>query len=425
MAYEFKLPDLGEGLTEGEIVEWLVKEGDFVEEGQVFVKVETDKAVLEIPSPRNGMVLRIGAAEGDTVQVGEVILVIGEEGEKPGLVTKPVEAEKRPSVGVVGVLEEAPEEVEVGEEGVRAEVTPARPGKRVDVLAMPAVRKLARELNVDLTEIEGMGPQGRITKEDVQKASEEKEEKPPEKGIKAARKYDMYGYVDRVPLRGMRKTIARAMVRSTYTAPHVTATDEADITRLVDLREREKEKAAKKGIRLTYLPFVIKAVVAGLQEHPYVNATLDDETEEIILKKYFNIGVAVDTKDGLMVPVVKNAQDKSILQLGDELTKLSEKARSRSIDLADLKGGTFTITNYGAVGGIYGTPIINYPEVAILGLGKIQEKPVVVGGRIEVRKMLPLSLSFDHRVVDGAEAARFLNTVIDHLEDPDLILLEA
>jgi pyruvate dehydrogenase E2 component (dihydrolipoamide acetyltransferase) len=215
------------------------------------------------------------------------------------------------------------------------------------------------------------------------------------------------------------------MVRSKYTAPHVTATDEVDITRLVDLREREKEKAAKKGIHLTYLPFVIKAVVAGLQEHPFVNASLDDETEEIILKKYFSIGVAVDTKDGLMVPVVKNAQDKSILQLADELTKLSEKARSRSIDLADLKGGTFTITNYGAVGGIYGTPIINYPEVAILGLGKIQEKPVVVGGKIEVRKILPLSLSFDHRVVDGAEAARFLNTVIDHLEDPDLILLEA
>jgi pyruvate dehydrogenase E2 component (dihydrolipoamide acetyltransferase) len=425
MAYEFKLPDLGEGLTEGEIVEWLVKEGDSVEEDQVFVKVETDKAVLEIPSPRKGMVLRIGAAEGDTVQVGEVILVIGEEGEKPEPVTKPVESEKPRSVGVVGVLEEAPEEAEVREGGGRAEITPAPPGKRVEVLAMPAVRKLARELNVDLTEIEGTGPQGRITKEDLQKASGEKEEKPPEKAVKAARKYDMYGYVDRVQLRGMRKTIARAMVRSKYTAPHVTATDDADITRLVDLREREKEKAAKKGIHLTYLPFVIKAVVAGLQEHPFVNASLDDETEEIILKKYFSIGVAVDTKDGLMVPVVKNAQDKSILQLADELTKLSEKARSRSIDLADLKGGTFTITNYGAVGGIYGTPIINYPEVAILGLGKIQEKPVVVGGKIEVRKILPLSLSFDHRVVDGAEAARFLNTVIDHLEDPDLILLEA
>ena len=420
MAYEFKLPDLGEGLTEGEIVEWLVKKGDPVEEDQVFVKVETDKAVLEIPSPRKGMVLRMGPAEGETVQVGQVILVIGEEGERPVPVTKPERAEKRPSVGVVGELEEAPEE-----EGVPAEAMPTRPGKRVEVLAMPAVRKLARELKVDLRTIKGSGPQGRITKEDVQKASEKREEKPPEKVVKAARKYDMYGYVERVPLRGMRKTIARAMVRSKYTAPHVTAMDEADITRLVALREKEKEKAAKKGIHLTYLPFVVKAVMAGLEEHPNVNATLDDENEEIILKKYFNIGVAVDTKDGLMVPVVKNVKEKSILQLADELTKLSEKARSRTIDLADLKGGTFTITNYGAVGGIYGSPIINYPEVAILGLGRIQEKPVVVEGRIEVRKMLPLSLSFDHRVVDGAEAARFLNTVIDHLEDPDLILLEA
>ncbi len=426
MAYEFKLPDLGEGLTEGEIVEWLVKEGDSIEESQVFVKVETDKAVLEIPSPRKGMVLQIGAAAGDTVQVGQVILVIGEEGEKAKPVAKPKEAEERPSVGVVGVLEEAPEEVEEKKGKAPAEAVPAPPGKRVEVFAMPAVRRLAREFNVDLTTIKGSGPQGRITKEDVQKAGEKEEEKPPEKAeaVKTARKYDMYGYVERVALRGMRKTIARAMVKSKYTAPHVTTNDDADVTRLVALRQKEKGKAAEKGIHLTFLPFVIKAVVSGLEEHPYVNASLDDETEEIILKKYFNIGVAVDTKDGLMVPVVKNAKEKSILQLADELTTLSEKARSRSIDLADLKGGTFTITNYGTVGGIYGSPIINYPEVAILGLGKLQDKPMVVEGKIEVRKVLPLSLSFDHRVVDGAEAARFLNTVIDHLEDPDLILLE-
>jgi pyruvate dehydrogenase E2 component (dihydrolipoamide acetyltransferase) len=426
MAFEFKLPDLGEGLTEGEIVQWLVKEGDSIEEGQVFVKVETDKAVLEIPSPHKGTVLRIGAAEGQTVQVGQVILVIGEEGEKPSPGAKPEEVEKRPSVGVVGVLEEASEEAEAEEKGAPAEAMPGPPAGGAKVLAMPAVRKLAKELKLDLTTVKGSGPGGHITKEDVQKAPEKKEEKPPEgAAVKAARKYDMYGYVERIPLRGMRKTIARAMVRSKYTAPHVTAMDEADVTRLVALREREKERASAKGIHLTYLPFVIKAVVAGLEEHPYVNATLDDENEEIILKKYFNIGVAVDTEDGLMVPVVKNAKEKSILQLADELTKLSEKARSRTIDLADLKGGTFTITNYGAVGGIYGSPIINYPEVAVLGLGRIQEKPVVVERRIEVRTMLPLSLSFDHRVVDGAEAARFLNTVIDHLEDPDLILLEA
>jgi pyruvate dehydrogenase E2 component (dihydrolipoamide acetyltransferase) len=200
--------------------------------------------------------------------------------------------------------------------------------------------------------------------------------------------------------------------------------DEADVTPLWKIREKEKKAAEKKGIKLTILPFIVKAVVAGLKEHPYLNASLNDEDEEIILKKYYNIGFATDTPEGLMVPVVKNAADKSILQLAEELTQLAEKARSRKIDLADLKGGTFTITNYGALGGIYGTPIINHPEVAILGLGKMKEMPVAKGGKIAVRKILALALSFDHRVVDGAEAARFLNTVIARLEDPDLILLE-
>jgi len=420
MAYEFKLPDLGEGLTEGEIVKWLVKVGDSIEEGQTFVQVETDKAVIEIPSPRKWVVLQILTADGETVEVGQVILVIGEADEKVEAAAEPKRVEKPASVGVVGELEEAPEEVE---ETV-PEKTPEPPKGPVEVLATPAVRKLARELKVDLSTIAGSGPHGRITKDDIQKTAEKVEAKPPKAEIKAARKYDMYGFIERVPLRGMRKTIARAMAKSKSTAAHVTAMDEADITALVELREKEKEKAAKKGIHLTYLPFVIKAVVAGLEEHPYLNASLDDENQEIILKKYFGIGVAVDTKDGLMVPVVKNAKEKSVLKLADELVKLSEKARSRTIDLADLKGGTFTITNYGAVGGTYGSPIINHPEVAILGLGKIMEKPVVLNGKIEIRKILHLSLSFDHRVIDGAEAARFMNTIIDHLEDPDLILLE-
>jgi pyruvate dehydrogenase E2 component (dihydrolipoamide acetyltransferase) len=214
------------------------------------------------------------------------------------------------------------------------------------------------------------------------------------------------------------------MVKSKYTAPHVSAMDEADVTELWQIREKEKKVAESKGIKLTILPFVIKAVIAGLTEHPYLNATLDDDSEEIILKKYFNIGLATDTPEGLMVPVVKLAKEKSIFDLAQESAQLAEKARNRTIDLADLKGGTFTITNYGAVRGIYGTPIINHPEVAILGIGRIQEKPVVRGEKVVIRRILPLSLSFDHRVVDGAEAARFLNTVIARLEDPDLILLE-
>jgi len=428
MAFEFKLPDLGEGLTEGEIVKWLVKVGDRIEVDQVFVQVETDKAVIEIPSPKKGVVLKLGAAEGETVQVGRVIIVIGEAGEMPEAVPKPKEAKERPSVGVVGELEEAPEEEEVKEIGKKVPPKVAAPAlERAEILAVPMVRQLAADLKVDLRSVKGSGPQGRITKEDVQKAAKGKKppaKEVPEKAVQAARKYDLYGYIERVPLRGMRKTIASAMVKSKSTIPHAAGLDEADVTQLVALKAKAKERAAQKKIHLTILPFVIKAVVAALEEHPYVNASLDDESSEIILKKYYNIGVAVDTKDGLMVPVVKNAKGKNIFQLAAELSDLSEKARSRTIDLADLKGGTFTITNFGAMGGIYGFPIIHHPEVGILGMGKILEKPVVNDGKIEVRKILPLSLSFDHRVVDGAEGVRFMNTVIELLQDPGLILME-
>jgi pyruvate dehydrogenase E2 component (dihydrolipoamide acetyltransferase) len=379
--------------------------------------VETDKALAEIPSPRTGVILKILAKEKEIVKVGQVIVVFGEKGE--ALAAPPP---KPKSVGVVGELEEAPEEAP----SIVAKAEPVKtPLVSEHALATPAVRALAKELGVDVNKLKGTGPEGRVLEKDVRQFAEGKE-KPagPEKKIAKVKKYDLYGYVDRIPLRGVRRSIAKAMVKSKYTAPHVTAMDEADVTALWKIREKEKKAAEKKGIKLTILPFIVKAVIAGLSEHPYLNASLDDENEEIILKKYFNIGVATDTPEGLMVPVVKNAKDKSILQIADELTKLVEKARNRTIDLADLKGGTFTISNYGALGGIYATPIINYPEVAILGVGKIKDTPVVRNGKLVVRKILSLALSFDHRVVDGGEGARFLNTVIARLEDPDLILLE-
>ena len=294
------------------------------------------------------------------------------------------------------------------------------------VLAVPMVRKMASDLKLDLRTIKGTGPQGRVTKEDVLRAAAEKpagKGMPPQE-IGAPSKSDSYGFVERVPLRGMRKRIAQAMAKSKSTIPHAAGIDEAEITRLVALKAKAKERAASKRIHLTFLPFVIKAVIAALQEHPYLNSSFDDESGEIILRKYYNIGVAVDTKDGLMVPVVKNAKWKNIFQLAAELGGLSERARARTIELGDLKGGTFTITNFGAMGGIFGFPIIHHPEVAILGMGKILDKPVVVDGKIEIRKILPLSLSFDHRVVDGAEAVRFMNTVIEFLEDPGLIIME-
>ena len=421
MPFEFKFPDIGEGLTEGEIVKWLVKEGDSVKEGDPLVEVETDKALAEIPSPKTGVILKIVGKEKEIVKVGQVIVVIGEKGEA---VTPSAPPPPRPkSVGVVGELEEAPEEVP-------AIVTKPAPEKPVLVgehaLATPAVRALAKELQVDINKVQGTGAEGRVLEKDVRQVAEGKVKAPekPEAAARKVKKYDLYGYVDRIPLRGVRRSIAKAMVKSKYTAPHVTTTDEVDVTDLWEIRAKEKATAEKRGIKLTLLPFIIKAVISGLVRHPYLNATLDDENEEIILKKYYNIGVAADTPEGLMVPVVKNAKDKSIFQLAQELTQLTEKARNRTIDLADLKGGTFTISNYGAVGGIYGTPIINHPEVAILGVGRIKERAVVRKDKVEIRKILHLSLSFDHRVIDGAEAVRFMNTVMEYLEDPDLLLLE-
>jgi len=464
MPYEFKFPDIGEGLTEGEIVRWLVKEGDEIKEGQPLVEVETDKALAEIPSPKTGVILKLMAKEKEVVKVGQVIVVFGEKGEAaakeeaPGKKEAPareeVPAKKAPpskpkSVGVVGELEEAPEEPEAparkeaverpaGEkpapEKPPVEKPPTERPATVSphALATPAVRALARELEVDIEKVKGTGAGGRVLEKDLRQAAETKEEKPAEPEKPAApvappkvKKYDLYGYIEHVPLKGVRRAIAKAMVKSVYTAPHVTAMDEADVTELWKIKEKEKMAAEKKSIKLTILPIIIKAVVAALKEHPYLNASLDDENGEILLKKYFNIGVATDTPEGLMVPVVKKADDKSILYLAEELLQLSDKARTRKIDLADLKGGTFTITNYGAIGGMYGTPIINHPEVAILGVGRMKELPVVRDGKVEVRKILFLSLSFDHRVVDGAEAARFLNAVIARLEDPNLILLES
>jgi len=408
MAVEFKFPDLGEGITEGEIKKWLVKVGDVVKEDQSLAEVETDKAVVEVPSPEAGKILRLDHDEGDLVRVGEVLAVIGEEGEEPAAKKVPEEApekapaetvKKRESVSVVGELPE--------EEPVKA---------------LPKVRKLAKELGVDLVEIKGTGPGKRITEEDVRKAIPGKEVK--ERRPKKVPKFDMYGWIDRRPLKGVRRTIANRMPEWQAKMAQVTSMDVVDVTKLVELRESRKEEVAKqRGVKLTYMPFVIKAVVEALKEHPILNSALDEEGEEIIIKKYYNIGVAVATEDGLIVPVVKGADQKSILELAEEVRKLAEQAQARKLDLADLKGGTFTITNYGVFGGTYGTPIINYPEAAILGTGKIMDQPMVVNGEVKVRKVMHLSLTFDHRILDGAEAAQFMNALMRYLEEPELLML--
>lgn len=408
MVTDFKFPDLGEGVVEGEIRKWLVKEGDSVKKDQTIAQIETDKAVVEMPSPVSGKILKLYQIEGGIIKVGEVLATIGEEGESPLL-------GRKPSVSVVGELPEAPEPVRPVAEGARAEATPVTP----TILATPAVRKLAKDLSIDLLLVKGTGPEGRIVEEDVRSFKPAEAPK-----VKTTPRFDFYGYIERIPVRGVRRATAKKMVESQTKAAHVTSMEIADVTELVLLRDKEKEIVQQtKNVHLTYMPFIIKAVVEGLKAYPILNSTFDEDATEVILKKYYNIGIAVATQDGLIVPAIKGADQKNLLELATELQRLSELADSRKIDLADLKGGTFTITNYGAFGGTYGTPIINYPEVAILGTGKIMDMPLVKDGEIKARKVIHLSLSFDHRVLDGADAARFLNEVRKYLENPELLLI--
>jgi pyruvate dehydrogenase E2 component (dihydrolipoamide acetyltransferase) len=395
MLREFKFPDVGEGIAEGEIVRWLVKEGDSVKEDQDLVEVETDKALLTLNSPYTGKITKLHGKEGDIIKVGNVLTTFDAGGEEP-----PVEVEKRDAGTVVGSLSD------------NAAVEIVHP-----VQATPAVRLLAKQMRLDLATVKGTGPGGRITKEDVNRAAMQT-------GQQTRAEADAYGLIEKIPLRGIRRTVAKRMAEASKRVAEVTIWEDADITELERVRARERRVAEEKGVRLTYLPFIIKAVIPALNVHPYFNASLDEGAEAIVLKKYFNIGIAVDTTDGLIVFVIKDADKKNILDLAKDTATLADKARLRKIDLHELKGSTFTITNYGVVGASYGTPIINYPEVAILGLGKIEDRPVVRNGEIAIRKMMPLSLAFDHRVIDGVEAGRFLGVVIQHLEDPNLMLIE-
>lgn len=386
MPYDFILPDLGEGITECEVRKWLVKEGDTIKEHQIVLEIETDKAVVEMPSPRGGRVLKINKDVGDIVKVGEALMSIREEGEE----TVPPSG-RTPSVSVVGVL---PEEQEV--------------------LATPSVRAFAKELGVKIEIVKGSGPGGSITREDVIEASQ-----------KARKAEDQFGPIDIVPIRGLRRTIAKNLLISQRTTAFVTGMDEADITELWELREREKKPLLERGVHLTFLPFFIKAVQHALKEHPMLNASVDEEKEIVIVKKYYNIGIAVDTPEGLMVPIIRDVDKKTLLELAQEIQALNQKARERKIKLDEIKGSTFTITNYGHFGGTFATPIINYPDVAILGTGRISEKPWVKDGQIKIRKILPLSMTFDHRVTDGVDSAKFLTKVIRYLEDPAMLFIES
>jgi len=443
--YEFKLPDLGEGIHEGEILKWHVQEGDTIKEDQTLVEIETDKAAVEIPSPASGVVVKLNGKVGDIVNVGEVIAVIDAAGAVKAEPVKVTAPEVKPAVveaQAVKVI--AKPEAEMPEAAVTGPVP-----------AAPATRRLARELGVKINLIKGTGPGGRVSPEDVKAFAEGKKpvaaEIKPEILVEKAKveaapeteyaahaataipfldieplpDFSKWGAVTVEPLRSIRRKVAHKMVTSMILIPHVAHMDEADVTLLEEFRAKEKaRRTGQPGGHLTLLAFVIKAVTAGLKAAPSFNASLDPFKQEIVFKNYYNIGIAVDTGKGLMVPVIKETDRKSIITISKNIEDVAERARTGKIAVEELQGGTFTITNVGPLGGTALIPTINYPEVAILGMGKVQEKPVVRDGQIVIRKILPLTLAFDHRIADGADAARFVSEMVRQLSDPNLLLLE-
>ncbi|MDN7241391.1 dihydrolipoamide acetyltransferase family protein [Planococcus sp. N028] len=463
MAFEFRLPDIGEGIHEGEIVKWFVNVGDTIEEDDILFEVQNDKSVVEMPSPVTGTILEILVEEGTVAVVGDVLVRIDAEGaediqfkgshagqdgkvqeveEKTEELVQSSTAESSQKIDRAPVQEEQPE---VGNTGAGAQPqVETEADSTARVIAMPSVRKFARDQNVDIKQVTGSGNNGRVLKEDVESfmnggqqpaaapAAEEVKAEAPAAAQEEAPKAPAATPVPegefpetREKMSGIRKAIAKAMVHSKQTAPHVTLMDEVDVTELVAHRKKFKDIAAEKQIKLTYLPYVVKALVSTLREFPALNTSLDDATSEIVQKHYFNIGIAADTDRGLLVPVVKNADRKSVFSISAEINELAEKARSGKLSPSEMKGASCSITNIGSAGGQWFTPVINHPEVAILGIGRIAEKPVIKNGEIVAAPVLALSLSFDHRMIDGATAQHALNHIKRLLSEPELLLMEA
>jgi pyruvate dehydrogenase complex dihydrolipoamide acetyltransferase long form len=458
MVFEYKLPDIGEGLTEGEIVKWLVKEGDAVTEDQPIVEVMTDKATVELPAPRTGTIKKILAQEGEVIPVGKVFVTIEEGGAAKTEPAKP-EAKKEPKQSKKAEPEEQKEEEpEEKEEKMLFESSSPTAGGSVSarrsrqqqsqdggnggrpskILAAPAVRRMAREKDVDLAQVQGSGPQGRITRSDLEEYLENggstvqvQDRTASPRAAPQAVAVSKGREEERVPIRGVRRVIADAMARSKRTAAHFTYVEEVDCTNLVALREKAKHIAKEQhGISMTFLPFIIKATVAALKQVPLVNSAYDETTQEIVYRKYYDIGIAVATEPGLIVPVIRDADKKDMFTLQKEMADLSERTRQGKAKPDELRGSTFTITSLGKTGGVLATPIINYPEVAIMGVHEIKDKPVIrkaEDGTLKVvpGKLMNLSFSFDHRIVDGAVGADFAQRIVRYLENPELLLLEA
>ena len=382
MVYNFKLADIGEGIVEGEVSKWYIKVGDVVKENQPLVEIITEKVTVELPSPADGTIMKIGPDAGKIVKVGEVIVVIDDGKEEDN---------------VRGVSKE---EAKVDKKEVIKEEI-----KSKKVIATPAVKRLAKEMGIDITKVVATGEDGKITEKDVKRYS----------------KLEVHSNEERIAFRGTRKTIAERLAKSSDRVVQAWIMEEIDMTEVTELKNRLKESSSE-DIKLTYMPFFVKAVIRSLKSSPRINASLDEETEDIVIKKDYNIGIATDTEQGLIVPVIKKAQDKDIKEIAKEIEELSIEAKSGKLGLEDTQGGTFTITNIGAIGGISSIPIVNYPEVAILAINKIMKKVVHWEGKIVVRDRVYLSLSFDHRVLDGADVARFLNSIRKCLENPESLM---
>lgn len=435
--FEFKFADIGEGIHEGVLLKWFVKEGDTIKEGDSLFLVETDKVNAEIPSPVGGKINKLLGEVGDTIHVGNTVVIIddGSGNNKEEAKQEPLSEDEK-GAGVVGEIEVSSEVIESSDEGKQEEKE-----TKTKALATPVARKLAKDLGIDINLVRGTGAAGRVMKEDIYAYNEKAKDSDKPKEIKEAKVFaqpvgdtflrpeikreeiKIYGEVERVPISRIRKTISDNMILSKSVIPHTSVMDDFDVTELVKLRAEQKEMARDRGISLTYMPFIIKALAIALKEFPVFNSSFDDIKDEIIYKKYYNIGIATDTPEGLMVPVLKEADNKGILEIAMELEGIVERARNKTISLEELYGGTFTITNYGALGSSYGVPVIRYPEVGILGIGKIDKKPVVLDDEIVIRHMMPISLSIDHRIIDGGDAGRFLLKLKELLSNPMLLLL--
>lgn len=414
--FEFRLPDIGEGVVEGEIVKWLVEVGESIAEDQALVEVMTDKATVTIPSPKAGKVIERNGDEGEIAKVHDILVVLETEGgaaqaSAPAAAASPEAAAPVPASAAAPVA-----------------AAPVGDGRRV--LATPVTRRMAREQGVDLATITGTGPQGRVTKADLlgfiaEGSANQAVGTPKLKAPAAAPSITSAEGDERIPVRGLRRVIAENLVRSKHLAPHYHFVEELDVSELVAFRERLNAKLASSGEKLSFLPFIVKAVVAGLKKNPRCNAVMDEEANELVLRGEYNIGIAVATDEGLVVPVVRNADRLSMREIAQEIVRLSEAARSRKLSQADIGGGTFTITSLGNTGGLFATPIINHPEVAIMGVHRMRKRPVVdEAGEIVVRDMMYLSWAFDHRNVDGAEGAKFAYDVIELLTDPEKLIVE-